>query len=150
MQMMKETKSHKLSAFLGEEFTRVSSRVAKEMCAAAGLDPEVKPRSLTLEQSKALQETMQSTKLMAPPTDCLSPIGERLIKRGLKNVLGNLRPEVFAPPLTRDPSVYSGNPFQVEAGIVFAGDLAPDQPIGVLRVSYHVPLKYHAGGCAPT
>src|SRR2546422_3621080 len=126
MQMMKETKSHELSAFLGEEFTRVSSRVAKEMCAAAGLDPEVKPRSLTLEQSKALQETMQSTKLMAPPTDCLSPIGERLIKRGLKNVLGNLRPEFYAPPLTRDPAVYAGNPFQVEVGIVYGGGFPPD------------------------
>jgi len=148
MQMMKETKSHKLSAFLGEEFTRVSSRVAKEMCAAAGLDPEVKPRSLTLEQSKALQETMQSTKLMAPPTDCLSPIGERLIKRGLKNVLGNLRPEFYAPPLTRDPAVYAGNPFQVEVGIVYGGDLPPDQPVEVLRFANRVPLLYQAGGCA--
>src|SRR5947199_3660209 len=99
MQMMKETKSHKLSAFLGEEFTRVSSRVAKEICVAAGLDAETKPRSLTLEQSKALQEAMQSTKLMAPPTDCLSPIGERLIKRGLKNVLGNVRREFYPPPV---------------------------------------------------
>src|SRR5256712_4582951 len=148
MQMMKETKSHKLSAFLGEEFTRVSSRVAKEMCAAAGLDPEVKPRSLTLEQSKALQETMQSTKLMAPPTDCLSPIGERLIKRGLKNVLGNLRPEFYAPPLTRDPAVYPGNPFQVEVGIVYGGDLPPDQPVEVLRFANRGPPLYQAGGWA--
>jgi len=150
MQMMKETKSHKLSAFLGEEFTRVSSRVAKEICVAAGLDPETKPRSLTLEQSKALQEAMQSTKLMAPPTDCLSPIGERLIKRGLKNVLGNLRPEFYAPPVTRDPAVYAGNPFQVEIGIVYGGDLPPDQPIEVLRFANRVPLLYQAGGCALT
>src|SRR3989454_4465 len=150
MQMMKETKSHKLSAFLGEEFTRVSSRVAKEMCVAAGLDPEMKPRSLTLEQSKALQEAMQSTKLMAPPTDCLSPIGERLIKRGLKNVLGNLRPEFYAPPLTRDPAVYAGNPFQVEVGIVYGGDLPTDQSVEVLRFANRVPLLYQAGGCALT
>src|SRR2546428_4233178 len=150
MQMMKERKSHKLSAFLGEEFTRVSSRVAKEMCVAAGLDPEMKPRSLTLEQSKALQEAMQSTKLMAPPTDCLSPIGERLIKRGLKNVLGNLRPEFYAPPLTRDPAVYTGNPFQVEVGIVYPGDSPPDPPIEVLRFANRVPLLYQAGGCALT
>src|SRR3989449_2975351 len=146
MQMMKETKSHKLSAFLGEEFTRVSSRVAKEICVAAGLDPETKPRSLTLEQAKALQEAMQSTKLMAPPTDCLSPIGERLIKRGLKNVLGNLRPEFYAPPLTRNPAVYAGNPFQVEVGIVYGGDLPTDQPVEVLRFANRVPLPYQAGG----
>src|SRR3989449_1259862 len=148
MQMMKETKSHKLSAFLGEEFTRVSSRVAKEMCAAAGLDPEVKPRSLTLEQSNALQETMQSTKLMAPPTDCLSPIGERLIKRGLKNVLGNLRPEFYAPPLTRDPAVYAGNPFQVEVGIVYGGGFPPDPPGGGLSLANPAAPPFPSRGVA--
>src|SRR5256712_1965096 len=93
---------------------------------------------------------MQSAKLMSPPTDCLSPIGERLIKRGLKNVLGNLRPEFYAPPLTRDPAVYSGNPFQVEVGIVYGGDLPPDQPIEVLRFANRVPLLYQAGGGALT
>ena len=150
MAMMKETKSYKLAAFLEEEFVRVSSRVAKEICEASGLDPETKPKSLNLEQAKAVHEAMQSAKLMAPPTDCLSPIGERLIKRGLKNVLGNLRPEFYAPPLTRDPAVYSGNPFQVEVGIVFGGDLPPDQPAEVLRFANRVPLLYQAGGCALT
>src|SRR5439155_55967 len=83
-------------------------RVAKEICETAGLDPDTKPKSIVLEQAKALHDAMQSAKLMSPPTDCLSPIGERLIKRGLKNVLGSLRPEFYAPPLTRDPAVYSG------------------------------------------
>src|SRR3989454_1094893 len=150
MAMMKETKSYKLAAFLEEEFVRVSSRVAKEICDAAGLDPDRKPKSLVLEEAKALHDAMQSAKLMSPPTDCLSPIGERLIKRGLKNVLGNLRPEFYAPPLTRDPAVYSGNPFQVEVGIVYGGDLLPDQPIEVLRFANRVPLLYQAGGCALT
>ena len=150
MQMMKETKSYKVSAFLEEEFVRVSSRVAKEICEAAGLDPDMKPRSLGLEQAKGLHEAMQNAKLMSPPTDCLSPIGERLIKKGLKNVLGNLRPEFYAPPVTRDPSVYSGNPFQVEAGVVFGGDLPADQPVEVLRFANRVPLIYQAGGCALT
>ncbi len=150
MQMMKETKSYKLSAFLEEEFVRVSARVAKEICDAAGLDPDTKPKTLGLEQAKALHEAMQGAKLMAPPTDCLSPIGERLIKKGLKNVLGNLRPEFYAPPVTRDPSVYTGNPFQVEVGIVFGGDLPPDQPVEVLRFANRVPLMYQAGGCALT
>src|SRR5207245_1282991 len=117
---------------------------------SASLDPDKKPKSLVLEEAKALHDAMQSAKLMSPPTDCLSPIGERLIKRGLKNVLGNLRPEFYAPPLTRDPAVYSGNPFQVEVGIVYGGDLLPDQPIEVLRFANRVPLLYQAGGCALT
>src|SRR3989442_4474793 len=101
------------------------------------MDPDVKPKPLFMERAKALHDAMQSAKLMSPPTDCLSPIGERLIKRGLKNVLGNLRPEFYAPPLTRDPAVYSGNPFQVEVGIVYGGDLPPRQPPHVLPVPQH-------------
>ena len=152
MAMMKETKSYKLAAFLEEEFVRVSSRVAKEICEAAGLDPDTKPKSLVLEQAKALHEAMQSAKLMSPPTDCLSPIGERLIKRGLKNVLGSLRPEFYAPPLTRDPAVYSGNPFQVEIGIVYGGDLPPDQTVEVLRFAFRprAPLHRVSSPCQDT
>ena len=150
MRMMKETKSYKLGSFLEQEFVRVSVRAAREICEAADLDLEVKPKSLSLDQAKALQGAMQSAKLMAPPTDCLSPIGERLIKKGLKNVLANLRPEFYAPPLTRDPAVWSGNPFQVEVGIVYGGDLPTDQPVEVLRFANRVPLLYQAGGCALT
>src|SRR5438552_2329868 len=113
-------------------------------------DPDTKPKSRGLEQAKALHEAMQTAKLMSPPTDCLSPIGERLIKRGLKNVLGGLRPEFYAPPLTRDPAVYSGNPFQVEIGIVYGGDLPPDKPVEVLRFANRVPPLYQAAGCALT
>ena len=148
--MAKETKSYKLSAFLEEEFSRISSRVAKEICEAAGVDADARPKSLSLEQAKAIVDAIPNVKIMAPPTDCLAPIGERLIKKGLKNVLGNLRPEFYSPPVTRDPAVWQGNPFQVEVGIVFGGDLPPDQPVEVLRYTNRVPLLYQAGACATT
>ena len=146
--MAKETKSYKLSAFLEEEFSRISSRVAKEICEAAGVDPDGRHKSLNLEQAKAIVDAIPQVKIMAPPTDCLAPIGERLIKKGLKNVLGNLRPEFYSPPVTRDPGVWQGNPFQVEVGIVFGGDLPPDQPAEILRFANRVPLLYQAGACA--
>ncbi|TLZ49073.1 MAG: DNA topoisomerase VI subunit B [Methanobacteriota archaeon] len=148
--MAKETKSYKLSAFLEEEFTRISSRVADEICKAAGLDPNTRPKSMSLEEAKAIVDAIPKVKVMAPPTDCLSPIGERLIKKGLKNVLGNLRPEFYSPPVSRDAAVWQGNPFQVEVGIVFGGDLPPDQPVDVLRFANRVPLLYQAGACALT
>jgi len=93
---------------------------------------------------------MQTVKVMAPPTDCLSPIGERLIRKGLKNVLGSLRPEFYTPPVTREPSVYAGNPLQVEVGIVYGGDLPSDQPVEILRFANRVPLLYQQGACAIT
>src|SRR5213594_4807179 len=146
--MAKETKSYKLSAFLEEEFSRISPRVSKEICEVAGVAADMRPKTLSLEQAKAIVDAIPKVKVMAPPTDCLSPIGERLIKRGLKNVLGALRPEFYSPPVSRDPAVWQGNPFQVEVGIVFGGNLPGDQPVEVLRFANRVPLLYQAGACA--
>jgi len=150
LQMCKETKSYKFSSFLSEEFDRISDRVAKEICEFAGVDPAMKPKSLNLDQAKAVLEAIKKVKIMSPRADCLSPIGERLIKKGLRNVLGSLRPEFFAPPLTREPAVYSGNPFQVEVGIAFGGEIPQDQPVEVLRYANRVPLLYQSGACAAT
>ena len=148
--MAKETKSFKLGAFLETEFSRISSRVSAEICEKAGVGPDRRPKSLSLEDAKAILDAVKQVKIMAPPTDCLSPIGEKLIKKGLKNVLGSLKPEFYSPPLTRDPAVWQGNPFQVEVGVVYGGNLPPDQPVEVLRFANRVPLLYQAGACAIT
>ncbi len=150
LRMCKETKSYKFSSFLSEEFDRISSRVANEICELAGIDPGMRPKSITLDQAKAVLEATKNVKIMAPRTDCLSPIGERLIKKGLRNVLGALRPEFYAPPLSRAPSVYEGTPFQVEVGIVFGGEIPSDQPVEILRYANRVPLLYQSGACAIT
>ena len=148
--MAKETKSYRLSAFLEEEFSRISSRVAKEICDKADVPPNTKPKTLDLEAAKKIVDAIKGVKIMAPPTDCLSPIGEKLIKKGLKNVLGSLKPEFYSQPLTRDPAVWQGNPFQVEVGIVYGGELPPDQPVEFLRFANRVPLLYQAGACGIT
>ena len=44
----------------------------------------------------------------------------------------------------------NGNPFQVEVGLIFGGDMAADQPIQVLRFANRVPLMYQQGGCLLT
>src|SRR3989449_2952791 len=146
--MAKETKSHKLTGFLAEEFSRISARVAKEICEKAGVPPETRPRSLDLQEAKAILDAIKSVKIMAPPTDCLSPIGEKLIKRGLKNVLGPLKPEFYSPPVTRDPAVWQGNPVQVEGGIVYGGGPPPHRPIPDPPCSNLRP-PLHSAGAVP-
>lgn len=150
LSMLSSTEEKHLGSFLKNEFSRISDRVAKEICAKAMVSPDRKPKDVTLEQAKAILEAISSTKIMAPQTDCLSPIGEALIKRGLKNVLGSLKPEFYAQPVTREPAVYSGNPFQVEAGIVYGGELPSDQPVAIMRYANRVPLLYQQGADAIT
>jgi len=73
-----------------------------------------------------------------------------LIKRGLRNVLGDVRPDFFAPPVSRPPKVRGGFPFMVEVGLVYGGALPADQSVQILRFANRVPLLFQQGACAIT
>jgi DNA topoisomerase-6 subunit B len=150
MNMSKDTKNKTLGKFLQLDFSRISDRLAKEICDKAGLSMEVNPAKLNLEDQKKLLAAIAAVKIMAPPTDCLSPIGANLIKKGLRNVLDEIRPEFYAPPITRDPKVHSGNPFLIEVGIVYGGGLQKDSQVQILRFANRVPLLYQQGACVVT
>ena len=124
--------------------------MAKGICVAANMPENTNLRNFTLDSSKQLLEGIGKVKIMAPQVDCLSPIGENLIRKGLKHVLLDTRPEFYAPPVTREPKVHSGNPFLVEVGIVYGGDLPSDQPVQILRFANRVPLLYQQGACVIT
>ena len=152
--MLTESTDSRLSVFLRTNFSGVSTRAAKELCAAAELDVKVKPKQMSPEQIRALLEAFQAerlfngkpVKLLNPPTNCLSPIEEMLIKKGLSKTIDSR----YATTMTRAPNVSQGNPYQVEVGLIFGGDMAADKPVEVLRFANRVPLMYQQGGCLLT
>jgi len=150
LSMAKYTESLKMTSFLNTEFSRISYRVAREICELAGVPPDQRPDKMSLEQAGAILEAIKKVKIMSPETDCLSPIGEALIRKGLKNVLGDLKADFYAPPVTRDPKVFAGNPFVVEVGIVYGGELNKEESVQILRFANRVPLMYQQGACAIT
>jgi DNA topoisomerase-6 subunit B len=150
LNMLKLTEHKRLTSFLVEEFSRVSYKTARQICEKAGLEGNIKPKKINLDSARSILTAFGKVKIMAPSTDCLSPIGDILIKKGLKNVLEGVRPEFYAPPVTRDAQVYSGNPFQVEVGLVYGGELKKDEPVDILRIANRVPLLYQQGDCVST
>ena len=148
--LLKGTKRPTLGDFLAKELQGVSARAAKDVLAAAGLGAGAKPSSVTGEPQERLLAALHSVPLVTPSGDCLSPIGAMLIKRGLRNVLGDLKPEFFAPPVSRPPKVHGGFPFMVEVGLVYGGGLPADQPMQILRFANRVPLLFQQGACAIT
>ncbi|MFH0815765.1 MAG: DNA topoisomerase VI subunit B [Methanobacteriota archaeon] len=148
MGMAKITKSNRMGAFLKTDFSRISDRVAKDILEKASVPPEKKPQTMTIDDAKRIIEAIGQVKIMAPQTDCLSPIGEVLIKKGLKNVLEELKPSFYVQPVTRKPKVQSGHPFVVEVGMVFGGQIPPDSQVDILRFANRVPLLYQQGACA--
>ncbi len=147
LKMLHETKAKNLRAFLSGEFSRVSAAVAEEIARGASLSPNMTPQKAAREQAEALYNAVQATKLMAPPSNVLSPIGEELLLTGLKKQVEAR----FYAATTRSPSVYRGNPFLVEAALAYGAESLPaDEPITLLRFANRVPLLYQQSACAVT
>jgi DNA topoisomerase-6 subunit B len=89
MLILKESASRDLRGCLIHEFSRVSPTIADEILKRAKIAPKTKPRVVgeDVRMSEQLHQAIQATKIMAPPTNCLSPIGEELIHKGLTNFL---------------------------------------------------------------
>ena len=144
--MLNQTSARTLKSFLTTEFDKVGSGTADEILKNAKLDGKILPRLLTLEQAEALLKGMQGTKIMAPSTDCLSPIGADVLKKSLEAEY-DLE---FAHAITRSPTVYRGNPFQIEVAIGYGGELPKEGTVTLIRFANKVPLLYQQGACAIT
>lgn len=146
IRMMKETRARHLGAALQKDFSRVSGRVAQEICKAADLSPNANPHTIVVNEAERLFRAINSVKIMSPATNCLSPIREEQILSGLKKEIG----ADFYAAITRTPAVYRGNPFQVEVGLAYGGSLRSDELVDLLRFANRVPLQYQQSGCAIT
>jgi DNA topoisomerase-6 subunit B len=115
--MLKDAQGETLSQFLTKNFSRVSSAVARKVCESAKLSGRASTKRIGREEADRLYRALQSTKISAPSTDCISPIGEPLLLAGLHHVV----PAEFYVASTRPPSVYRGNPFQIEVALAYGG-----------------------------
>lgn len=164
LKMLQDTKSHTVAGFLESDFCRVSTQIAEDICKAAKVSPDAKPRELKGPVAETLYKILQETKLMAPPTNCISPIGEKAILSGLyKQIKGE-----FYTAVSRPPAVYRGNPFIIEAGLAYGNrpqdQNKPQQPTmpkaegegeeedselaRVIRYANRVPLLYQQSACS--
>lgn len=147
---LKASQQATLEQALTKEFFGVSARAAKELLVAAAVARTEAPADVHGEELERLLAALHAAPLVPPTAESLSPIGPLLIKRGLRNVLGDVRPDFFAPPVSRPPKVRGGCPFLVEVGLVYGGGLPPDQPIQLLRFANRVPLLFQQGACGIT
>jgi DNA topoisomerase-6 subunit B len=174
IQMLSDTASPTLLRFLKDEFSRVGRKTALEIIEHAGkpLSDRSYPKHIARAQATALHRALQETRVLAPRTDCIVPIGEKQLLEGLHKELAS----DFCTVITRPAAAYRGNPFQVEVGIAFGRNTGPsaevdaaernrdaagngsdehliarkDEPVRVLRFANRVPLLYQQSSCAIT
>ncbi|MBN1943705.1 MAG: DNA topoisomerase VI subunit B [Phycisphaerae bacterium] len=169
IKMIQDSSARTASQFFTSEFSRVTPRVAAEILQKVGLTAKTHPNRLLGEKIKALYQAVQETKILAPGTNCVVPIGEEQLIAGLKSVVG----ADFYTAVSRRPAVYRGNPFLIEAALAYgkpethqekveriesevesetdAGDDNNDTSLAkVMRFANRVPLQYQQGACAIT
>lgn len=165
--MLKHTQYKSLGSFLQNEFSRVGGVTAKRIIARAGrgLTSRSNPRRVARKQAGRLHRAIIDTKISAPATSCVVPIGE-------ERIVASLRREVTAAlyhAVSRTPTVYNGNPFCVEVGLAYgrADAMTPErsdaaaatedtirlndaEPVTLLRFANRVPLLFQQSACVMT
>lgn len=170
IKMLGDTRERTLSSFLQKEFSRVSAKVAKAITDGAKLSSKAHPKRIARAEADRLHKAIAGVKIMAPPTNCIAPIGEKVLLAGLeKEVKAD-----FYVAATRPPAVYRGNPFVIEAALAYGreGDTMEvteegkilarkkaaahetellgnaDETIRLVRFANRVPLQYQQSACA--
>jgi len=176
IQMLSNTESRTLLRFLVDEFSRVGKKTALKIIEQAGkqLSDRSYPKHIAHAQATALHKAIQNTRVSAPQTDCIVPIGEKRLLEGLHKELE----AEFYTVTTRPAAAYRGNPFQVEVAIAYgrpgeagvevdeSGHMRKkeahersaaerliaqkDEPVRLLRFANRVPLLYQQSSCAIT
>jgi len=147
LDMLKMTKARNVKGFLETEFTRMSARLATDVLGAANVPVKTSPKRVTRDHCEAIVKAFASAKIMKPPTNCLSPIGEELLLKSLERETG----ANFLTALSRPPAVYRGNPFQIEVGLAYGGPgMTADDSMQLNRFANRAPLIYQQSACAIT
>ncbi|MEM3173906.1 MAG: DNA topoisomerase VI subunit B, partial [Candidatus Bathyarchaeia archaeon] len=141
--IIRVTRCKTLLDFMQEHFHRVGKRIAQRFLEFAGFPEDADPKSLKPEEIVKLVQAMKSFNDFLPPdADCLSPLGEEILRAG---ILKELEPE-FVAVTQRKPSAYSGHPFIIEVGIAYGGKVPIKDDILLYRFANKIPLVYDESG----
>jgi len=141
--IIRSTTENNMLGFMQRHFHRVGEKTAKDFLKYAGIPEKKDPKSLRPEEIVSLVQKMKEYDGFLPPeSDCLSPLGEDLLRAG---VLKELEPE-FVAVHQRKPSAYSGHPFIVEVAIAYGGKVPAKDDILLYRFANKIPLVYDESG----
>ena len=146
MKMLEVTPAKTFQQFMTTEFSKVSPKVVKEICEIARILPNVKPKKISHEHVEKIVKAIPQVKIQSPATDCISPISAALLEKGIKKEIN----AEFYTSVSRNPSVYRGNPFQIEVALAYGGDQPKDKQARVMRFANRVPLLFQQGACGVT
>ncbi len=144
IKMMQITTAKTIKQFLMQDFSRVGDKTAEEILENSTMMSNTKVSDVNRDMAEKLIEGIRKTKIMMPPTDCIVPIGSELLEKGLKKEVN----AEFYTSISRNPEVYRGNPFLIEAALAYGGEIQKEGSMTLMRFANRVPLLYQQGACA--
>jgi DNA topoisomerase-6 subunit B len=133
------SKTRTMLDFMKTHFQRVGETIARRFLDFAGIHSKKNPKRLNAEEIVKLVNAMKNFNGFLPPDAAyLSPLGEELLRTGIKK---ELNPEFIAVH-QRKPAAYSGFPFIVEAGIAYGGGIPNTGGILLYRFANRIPLLF--------
>jgi DNA topoisomerase VI subunit B len=144
LRMLQDSEGKTVKQSLMDDFSRVSASIAEKICEKAKVKSKTLATSVMGDDVERLHKALGEVRVLAPSASCVVPIGEGLLIEGLKR---RFKADFYVST-TRPPSVYRGNPFVVEVGLAYGGELAPDETVDVMRFANRVPLQYQPKACA--
>ncbi|BAI60113.1 type II DNA topoisomerase VI subunit B [Methanocella paludicola SANAE] len=144
--MAARTKHRRLYDFLKGEFDRMRPDIVRNIVRSCKdtVDVDRPPAELSRKELSGLVEAMRGVETLPPSPECLSPVGEDIL---IKGVVDRLRPK-FIAAVTRKPSAMRGQPFLVEIIMAygceadFGGSPDPITGVSVHRFVNRVPLLF--------
>jgi DNA topoisomerase-6 subunit B len=139
-----------LDKFLKTGFSRVSDDSLKQFV-SKGLPKKLLSTPLTSlkdEDFKKVFQVIQDTELMAPSTKSVLTVGEPALSKSISR-LGEVD---FFSVVARKPTICDFKPVVIEIALArfINRNLAPDEPVQLLRFANRVPLQFDKSGCAIT
>ena len=140
-----EEQGYTLYNFLQDKFSRVSANTAGDFCKAGRTDEPhegggCRPRN----GGEALQGDAGGEAPAAadglPGADRRAAAARGHVQGRAGGVLRRVEP--------REPAVYRGRPFLIEAAIAFGGELPTEDPARVIRFANRVPLLFQQSACS--
>ncbi len=144
LSMLQDSEGKSVKQVLMDDFSRVSAAIADQICVMAKVKSKTSATAIMGDDVDRLHKALGEVKVMAPLATSVVPIGEALLIEGLKR---RFKAEYYFSS-TRPPSVYRGNPFVVEVGLAYGGELPADEPAEIMRFANRVPLQYQPKACA--
>ncbi len=137
--LIQMTPHRNMLEFMQTHFHRISERIAHKFLEFAAISKSKNPKKLGPEDIVKLVQMMKRFEEFRPPSaNCLSPLGEDLLRAG---ILKELKPE-FVAVCQRKPSTYAGHPFVVEAAIAYGGEIPKKSDFVLYRFANRIPLLY--------